>query len=207
MNFPKVIRRKELLQAAFLGSAAGLVGVIFFVILLNSMNSTETSNEEVIPVQSNEAENTTPKQFSEQFFANQHGMFSSSEAANAFISGYPSLNKSTIVEVDGSFYVWSSISTTKESVKLSENPSSFVKPFKFIGDACEESSIQDLPAQLKSEERSKFYFEKDQVPDSLPQDWKAITVALSSISEDLSVIRLHLLSHYFSENDCLKIQF
>lgn len=204
MKFPNVIRRGELIQAAILGSATGVVGVLFFIILLNSMNTEQATNE-VIPVQGNE--NTTIVESGEEFFANQHGMFSSFEAASEFTAGYPSLNTSAIVEIDKKFYVWSSISPTKEGIVKTENPTSFAKAFTFSGAGCTNKTLQNLPTLLKSNDRSKFYFEEGKVPENLPKDWQSITTALSSLSDDLAVVRLHLLTHYFSKNDCMKIKF
>lgn len=205
MKFPRIMSKKDIIHATLIGSGAGIIGVLFFVIILNSMN-TQGTEEEVIPVQSNEKV-AEEHQFSETFYANQHGMFSSFEAATAFTSGYPSLNTSAIVEVDGSYFVWSSVSTIKESVQISDNPASFVKEFTFIGKGCEEPAIQNLPKVFKSDDRANFYFEDSEVPEELPSDWKSVSAALSTLTENLAVTRLHLLAHYYSENDCLKIQF
>ncbi len=206
MKFPHVIRKKEMIQAAILGSAAGLVGVILFIFMLNSMNTDDTNSDEMIPVQSsaNSDGNDPSKQ---QFFANQHGVFSTFDGATEFVAGYSSLTTSAIVEVDGNFYVWSSVSPTKEGVTITVNPTSFAKSFYYTGASCSESSLKSLPELLKSDDRSKFYFEDGKIPDDLPEDWKSVTQALSTFSDDLDVVRLHILSHYFSKNDCMKITF
>ncbi|MEK9198934.1 hypothetical protein ACH0B5_12830 [Ureibacillus sp. 179-F W5.1 NHS] len=215
MKFPKVIGKRELMHAAIIGSVAGLAGVIFFIILLNSMNSsTDQANGgdgETVPVQATEEskEETATKddKLSVEFFANQYGVFKSNEAATEFISQHASLNTSAIVEVDGNYYVWSSITPVKEELILSENPTSFAKTFRFSGAACSEPTLQNLPTYLKSNDPSKFYFEEGNVPDNVPQDWQSITSALSSFSQDLGNARLHLIAHYFSQNDCMKIEF
>lgn len=213
MKFPKVIAKRDLMHAAIIGSVAGLAGVLFFILLLGSMNTAEKEpnnqvkeeQEEVIPVQS--TENTIADNSAVEFFANQHGVFSSEAAALEFMAGYASLNTSAIVEVDGSYYVWSSVVPIKEEVVLSNNPTSFVKPFKLSGGACENPTIQNLPVSLQSNDRSKFYFEEGKAPDNIPEDWQSITTAVSSLSEDLGVARLHLIAHYMKENDCMKIEF
>ncbi|RTQ95815.1 hypothetical protein [Lysinibacillus telephonicus] len=214
MKFPKGIGRRDLTYAAILGSVAGLAGVLFFILLLSSMNTTETETaeqtsqgkeEEVIPVQS--TNNNIEVDSSVEFFANQHGVFSSQAAALEFTSGYASLNTSAVVEVDGSYYVWSSVTPIKEDIVLSDNPTSFVKPFKLSGGACTNPEIQSLPKNLQSNDRSKFYFEEGNVPENIPEDWQSITSAISSLSDDLGVARLHLIAHYMTKNDCLKIEF
>lgn len=212
MKFPNIISRREIIRAALLGSFTGLVGVLLFILLLNSMDSqsANSSDDQLIPVssqQTNKTEKTVDDGFSEQFYAHQHGVFSSFDAATEFVYGYASLNTSAVVEIDGQYYVWSKVSTTKEESGKIEDPASFIKPFRFSGNACEKPELKNIPSLLKSNDRSKFYFEGEDVSENLPPDWQTITVALSSISSDLSVVRMHLLAHYFTENDCLKIEF
>ncbi|HWK24306.1 MAG TPA: hypothetical protein VNS08_14855 [Ureibacillus sp.] len=213
MKFPKVIGRHELRNAAVIGSVAGLAGVLFFIILLSSMNLTTEqqqqadsgkANDEVIPVQSNEVMEDNS---SVVFYANQYGVFTSAESAQDFISEYPVLNTGATVEVDGKYYVWSSVTTTKEELILSDNPTSFAKSFKFTGAACTEETLKGLPKLLESNDPSKFYFQDGNIPDNIPQDWQSITSALSSFSQDLGIARVHLIAHYFEKNDCMKIEF
>lgn len=204
MKFPHVIKRKEIIQAAILGSAAGLVGVFLFIIMLNSMTTEKTNNEDMVPVNST-VDSDDP--FKEKFFATQHGVFSTFEGATDFVAGFSSLTTSAIVEVDGNFYVWSSVSPTKEGVAITVNPTSFAKSFYYTASSCSESSLKQIPSIIKSDDRSKFYFDDGNIPDDLPEDWQSVTQALSTFSNDLNVIRLHILSHYFSKNDCMKISF
>nr|WP_106780146.1 hypothetical protein [Lysinibacillus timonensis] len=213
MKFTRVIGRKELIQAAIFGSVAGVVGVVFFIFMLNSMHSNDVQEagqaekEEVIPVQSNETSTPSVDVNALQFYANQHGVFSSFSAASDFMSGFSSLNTSIVIQVDDNYYVWSEVSPIKDGITKKDNPSSFAKAFKLSSNACTNPSIQNLPTILSSEDRAKFYFEGSDVPENLPEDWKTITVATASLSDDLDVTRMHLLKHYYELNDCLKIQF
>ena len=94
MKFPHIIGRREIVRAALLGSITGIVGVLLFILILNSMNSTYTEQKhqnELIPVssqQTEENEEDVKDGYSEQFYANQHGVFSSFEAATDFVYGY-----------------------------------------------------------------------------------------------------------------------
>ena len=217
MKFPNVIGRRELKNAAVIGSVAGLAGVLFFILLLSSMNSSTDQQqqqagsgkgeEEVIPVQSSTEAGVIEDDSSVGFFANQYGVFTSKESAQDFISEYPTLNTSATVEVDGKFYVWSSISPIREELILSDNPTSFAKSFKLSSAACTEESLKGLPTILESNDPSKFYFQDGSVPDNIPEDWQSITSALSSFSQDLGMARLHLVTHYVEKNDCMKIEF
>lgn len=210
MKFPNVIGRRDLIHAAIIGSVAGLAGVLCFIFILSSMNPSNqqqanSSEEEVIPVNSSETP-VEDKNSSVEFFANQHGVFSNFKAATDFIAGYASLNTSAIVEIDGNFYVWSSVTSIKEELVISDNPTSFAKSFKLSGAACTEPALQSLPKHLQSNDPSKFYFEGNQNHDNIPKDWQSITLALTSLSGDLSIARLHLISHYYNKNDCMKIE-
>lgn len=218
MKFNKVIGKSELIQAAIFGSVAGVIGVIVFVFILNSMNTeqllesvepNQEGTEETIPVQSNETVTNTPSSdlFVEKFYANQYGVFSTFNGATAFMAGYPTLNTSAIIKVENSYYIWSEISTAKEGITKSDNPQSFIKEFTVTGGACTDPSMQNIPILLSSEDRSKFYFEGSDIPENLPEDWQTITVAMANLSSDLDVTRVHLLKHYYELNDCLKIQF
>ena len=210
MKFHNVIGRRELINAAIVGSIAGIAGVLFFIIVLSTMNPTPeqaTEGEEnVIPVQTTGG-TSKEESNSVEFFANQYGVFKNFKSATEFQSGYAALNTSAVVEIDGSYYIWSQISPVKEGLVLSESPVSFAKSFKLSGGACSEESLKKLPTMLKSNDPSNFYFEEGSVPKDYPKDWYSITSALSRVSEDLGVVRLHLLTHFFKENDCLKIGF
>lgn len=211
MRFP--IRRKDIVRASILGLITGLVGVLFFIILLNSMGTNVDSikiddgKKVATSMEPKENKSNIQEGTYEEFFANQHGVFSSFDAASEFVSNYPSLNTSAIVEIDKNYYVWSQVTPTKEEIKKVDEPSSFVKPFKLSSDACKKKELQELPKILKSDDKSKFYFEDKKTKNQYPSDWKTVTVALTNLSEDLSVVRMHLLAHYYSKNNCLKIEF
>lgn len=212
MKFPHMIGRRDVIRAALLGSITGLVGVLLFIFMLNSMSSTytgQTQQKELIPVSSQQTEEKEENSdvFSEVFYASQHGVFSSFDAASDFVYGYPSLNTSAVIEIDGKYYVWSSVATTKEGIMKSDDPPSFSKPFTLSAVGCKEPALKNVPSLLKNFDFAKFNFEGEEKQAELPSDWQTITFALSTISSDYSVVRMHLLAHYFTENDCLKIQF
>lgn len=212
MKFPNVIGRRELMNAAIIGSVAGLAGVVFFILLLGSMTpetDTQQANtsqeQEMIPVQSSEG--AVEDGSSAGFFANQYGVFTSNESALDFISEYPSLNTSAVVQVDGSYYVWSAVSPIREELILSSAPTSFAKSFTFSAAACTKEKEKSIPALLESNDPSKYYFQDGDVPENFPEDWQSITSAISSFSQDLGIARLHLLAHYATKNECMKIVF
>ena len=201
----KRMRRNEWVSAVVYGTLTGLIGVALFVFVLQLAN--KESNEETISVQ------TQPGQQDEgevidaveaKFFAIQHGLFSSLEAATLAINSDPTLNKAAIVEVDGQFYIWSSVANEKK-LPITQ-PTAFFKPFT-VGAACSNATIQKIPLLLKDEKYLKNYFEQETNKGEVPEDWGTLLQATTKLSNDIDIIRLHLLSHYYSANDCLKISF
>ncbi len=61
------------------------------------------------------------------FFASQAGVYSNYESASSFVSEHPSLKESAIVEVDGKFYVWTSMVTDESQLTFLEDPATFKK--------------------------------------------------------------------------------
>lgn len=207
MRFP--LKKKEIIRASLFGLCTGIIGVLIFVILLNSVgkNSNQKSDEQLSVSIDTTSQNTKLKEGTfEQFFALQHGVFSSFQAASDYIATNEKLNVSAIFEINQQYYVWSSIATTKEDLPNIDESTSFTKPFKLSGASCKKSEIQNLPTILKNNDE-KFYFEGKIENYKLPSDWVSINSALSSLSRDIPVIRMHLLAHYYSKNNCLKINF
>lgn len=192
------MRKNEWIRAALLGVASGLVGVALFVVVLNFVGKEEVK-EEVLPVQQEviEEENAS-------FYASQHGLFSSKEGAQQFIAENPLLNKAAIIEVNQQFFVWSALATNKQPESLT--PSAFFKQLSVVA-GCTKPTLQKLPEILMDEKYLKNYFEQTPKEGEVPADWGKILTAVSSLSNDINVMRLHLLVHYYGENDCLKIEF
>ncbi|WP_052344292.1 hypothetical protein [Bacillus ndiopicus] len=195
------MRKNEWIRAALLGIASGLIGVALFVVMLNFVNKEEEKEkiENILPVQQEVVE-----EMDASFYASQHALFSSKEGAEQFIAANPLLNKAAIIEVDGQFFVWSALSTNKQVATLV--PSAFSKQLSIVA-ACTEPTIQKLPEILMDEKYLKNYFEQEPKEGEVPADWGQILTAVSSLSEDINVMRLHILTHYYGENDCLKIKF
>ncbi|WP_332647156.1 hypothetical protein [Lysinibacillus sp. 54212] len=195
------ITSKSIIRACIFGTLFGLCGVGLFAVLLLSAND---EKEEVADTEKQTVVNAT-KNESTLFYASQHGAFSTLEGASQLVAAHPTLNKSAIVEVDGQFYVWSKISTAK----LTEEtiPSSFSKAFTISSNACPSKAIAKVPVHLKDEHALKIYFEKNDGIKDLPKDWESFMQSIATLSEDVNVIRLHTLSYYLTENECLKIDF
>ncbi|MEC1178352.1 hypothetical protein P9B03_07660 [Metasolibacillus meyeri] len=192
------MRKNEWIRAALLGIASGLIGVALFVVMLNFVGKEEVK-EETLPVQQELVEEVNAS-----FYASQHGLFSSKEGAEQFIAVNPLLNKAAIIEIDNQFFVWSALATNKQTAALM--PSAFFKQLSIVA-GCTEATIQRLPEILMDEKYLKNYFDQAPKEGEVPADWGEILTAVSSLSDDINVMRLHLFTHYYGANDCLKIEF
>ncbi len=202
----KRVRKNEWINAVVYGSLTGLIGVALFVLVLQL--ASKDPNTDIIPVQTQQEQQQGDGEAIDgveaKFFAIQHGLFSSLEAATIAINADPTLNKAAIVEVDGQFYVWSSLAIEKK-LPITQ-PTAFFKPMT-IGAACSEKTIQNIPLLLQDEKYLKNFFEQEQNKEDVPDDWGSLLQGTTMLSNDIDVIRLHLLAHYYSANDCLKISF
>lgn len=204
----KRVRKNEWINAVVYGTLTGLVGVALFVLVLQL--ASKEPNNGVIPVQTeqNQQQGDVGGEgidvVEAKFFAIQHGLFSSLEAATIAINADPTLNKAAIIEVDGQFYIWSSLATEKK-LPLTQ-PTAFFKPLT-IGAACSDAKIQKIPLFLQDEKYLKNFFEQEQKEGEVPNDWASLLQATAKLSNDIDVIRLHLFAQYYGANECLKISF
>lgn len=141
------------------------------------------------------------------FFAIQHGMFSSYDAATGFLSAQAQLDKAAVVRAGDKYYLWSSIHLTESEARASVVKDTFVKPFTIDAAACPAETSGRLPVLLAGQEAANFKFGDDTKDAALPEGWKKNVGALQAITEDPAVMRLHLVSHYSEGAECLKIEF
>ena len=214
MKIVSKVVKQQVFRAMFIGGLVGLLGVAIFLGILQA--STQLSlKSDTNEVADNTTNNTDAKTIptageptkSSMFFASQAGVYSNYESASSFVSEHPSLKDSAIVEVDGKFYVWTSMVTDESQLVFLEDPATFKKAFSVSGDSCKEPKVAEIPSVLADKNAPKLNF-KDNLKDStLPADWQSIGAAASSISNDINIIRLQVFAHYKSKNACLQVKF
>jgi hypothetical protein len=212
MRFTKSFSRFSYTLAILHGFFIGAVSIGIFAILIQWQDitasekadpTTETPDKsEQITVDA-PASPSTPT----QFFAKQHGVFTTADGATTLLQSSPAMKSATIIITDSKYHVWSAASVVESEVKILGSTDSFVKPFKINSSACTEKSMKNLPVFLSNTDPAKFNFESTGNKDAIPKDWDANITAISTLSKDFNVIRVQLLSHYFAQNDCLKIEF
>lgn len=195
----RTLRKSAVLRALLYGALSGLVGVGLFILLLRLPVETEG---ELVPT-TNPTDQASEQ---EQFFARQYGVYSTEEGAAAFMATAPSLNKAAIVQVGEQYFIWGGVAREKIIDAKPTIPSSFYKAFTFES-SCPQQPFLQLPSTLKDEKWLKNFFEGDAKQASLPEDWASLIPEVQKLSEDVDVMRLHILNHYYGQVDCLKITF
>ncbi|MFJ7665801.1 hypothetical protein ACIQXI_01755 [Lysinibacillus sp. NPDC097195] len=213
--------RKQVVRAMLIGGIVGLFGVAIFLGVLQASTqlslkkdsevaqnesgqaeagADSNSNSETIPTAGGTANST-------MFYASQAGVFSNYQSASAFVAEHPTLQESAVVEVDGKYYVWTSVVTDENDLVFLKDPPTFKKAFSVNGDSCKEATIAEVINVLADKNTKKLNFSEATKDSTLPADWQSIGKAATTISSDSSVIRLQIFAHYKSKNACLQTKF
>lgn len=201
--------RKQIVRAILIGAIVGLLGVAIFLGVLQASN--QISQKKEGESQGESGDKTIPTSVesskSSMFYASQAGVFSNYESASAFLAGYPSLATGAIVEVDGKFYVWTSMVIEESDLKFLDDPPTFKKVFSVVNENCTDAKIAELPVVLADKNATKLNFQETANDSTLPDDWQEVGTAVSKISKDSSIVRLQVFAHYKSKNACLQVKF
>lgn len=210
MPIIRTLKKNAVAQAVFYGVLTGLLGVIAFVIILKLPQEPVEPGEqgEVISTsqQQQQTEVNEKDSVKQQFFALQHGVYSSFESAEQFLASFPTLNKAAIVRVGDQFFVWSKIDSEKVEGATQTVPSSFYKPI-VLSSSCPKYAEKQLPKTLKDTKWLTLDRVASEQQTDLPEDWGVILPEIQKLSENTSVIRLHALINYYERLDCVKIDF
>lgn len=198
------VSKRDVWRAIIYGGIVGLIGVAAFVIFLKV--DWDTKKIDVLAPVEDSSDGLTPAEV-KTFYALQHGVYSSEEQAQTYIASDPALIRAIVLPLEGRYYVWSRVASATDGELKAEQGISFVKSFQLDGSGCEKESLRALPKWLASENSIKFNFGDSENAKSLPEDWKSVRTTAIGISEDMDVVRMHLIFHYISSSSCLKIKF
>ncbi|QBP40772.1 hypothetical protein [Paenisporosarcina antarctica] len=212
MRFSKKFSKFSYTLAILHGFLIGAVSIGLFAIMIQWQDlaveapaPTATDTETPEKMESVDAPANTATD--NQFYAKQYGVFTGAEGASALLQSTPAMKTAALIMAEGQYYVWSEASVVESDVKIVGSTDSFSKPFKINASACKEQALQKLPIYLTHPDPSKFNFESTKNTGAIPKDWETNITAISTLSKDVNVIRVQLLSHYLSQNNCLKIEF
>lgn len=197
------------------GVAIGIAGVVVIGLLLMGMKGKDGSvagGEEVptagpAPVEEPASSGEKPL----RLFAKQHGVFTTADAASQFIGEDPTLAKAAVMQVGGKFYVWSAVGLKENDIEPSESEGTFRKAFTADTAACGAAGAGKLREVLNGTEMAQIKnlatAQDGANDDEKVQDFQKKLTAITAFSDDLHVVKLQLLSHYSTMDNCVKIAF
>lgn len=214
MKFSKRYTKKTVFMAMVHGVIIGVaaIAIIGFIILgANGKKVGEKPTPEVPATgpPANE-EGAGPQESldgSLKLIARQHGAFSSSASAATFMEADPSLTTAAIIQVAEQYYVWSAVGLTEAEIMDSDSEDTFRKEFSVTSAACDVAGAEKLGDVLSIEDIAKIKSLESEKDNEKAAEFTRDVVAITSFTNDLRVIRLHLLSHYSTKKDCVKISF
>lgn len=213
MKLGKKYSNMTVLMAMIQGVIIGVFGIIIVGIILLStegkqpMQDAETEIPTGGPVEKNEQqEQEIPKEEKLALFSKQHGVFENNTAAETFLKEDSSLTKAAIIEHDKQYFVWSAVSSSETDLEAMLQTDTFKKAFQIERKACSLVATQLIWDILQAEdiEKIKKYEEDIQKIDNKNEQEKM--KALLAFTDDVAVIKLHLLQ-YINEEACVKISF
>ena len=212
MRISKTFSKFSYTLALLHGFLIGAVSIGLFALLIQWQDIRKVDTPELVtPVEEKEEVEPVVAPTDDKtvfpFYAKQYGVFSTAEAAANLMQTNPSLASSAVILAEDKYYVWSAVSVVEAEVKNAESKDSFVKPFQLSASGCTEDHLKNIPLLLSETDRARFYFEGVEASVKIPEDWKSNIAAISTLSKEINVVRAQLLSHYGTQNECLKIDF
>lgn len=222
MNFKKKYSKVTVAAAMLHGVIIGIAAVAivgFIIVGTNGQGKENAAEKEIVATDPPATSETTPTsgpavsndEAPLQLFAKQHGVFTTAQSAQDFISQDVSLAKATILDIGGQFYVWSEVGIREDEIEVSDNEMTFRKPFFADASACSAVGAGKLRSALAETELSKIKVlttvSEAESDDEKLADFRKYIVAVTAFTSDLRIIRTKLLSHYSHKDGCVKINF
>ena len=215
MKFGKRYSKVTIFMAMIHGVLIGVAAVAVIGLLLFGTKGNDVSDapEKGVPASGPApVENSTPS--SEKplhLFAKQHGAFSSAESAALFIAEDPTLSKAAVIKGSDTYFVWTAVGLTEDEIQSNASEGTFKKAFTAETSACgaigagklHEVLTQTEMAQIKNLDEGKG----DENQDVKTKNFYKNLTAITTFTNDLRIMRLHLLSEYTRAEKCVKITF
>jgi len=209
MRLSRTISKFSYTIALLHGFLIGAVSIGLFALLIQWQDIRTVETPAVVEPPAQQPVVATPNETKEvfSFFAKQHGVFSTATGATEVLQSNPELKSAAVILAEDKYYIWSAVSLAEAEVKSVGSTESFVKPFQLEAQSCTEEAVKNIPLLLSESDKAKFYFEGVEPTVKIPSDWKTNISAISTLSKEVNVVRVQLLSHYLAQNQCLKVSF
>lgn len=153
-------------------------------------------------------ENSSEKSSEEgTFYAKQHGVFTTSTGAATFIEENPSLSTAAVMQVEDSYFVWSAVGRTEAEIEAILEEGTYKKAFSAALASCEIVQTEQLWKILNLNDLSEI---KNSIVENEKEKEQVLAKkidAITTFTDDLKVIRLHLFASFANEANCVKISF
>ncbi|MDS9471330.1 hypothetical protein [Sporosarcina pasteurii] len=140
-------------------------------------------------------------------YAKQHGAFTTSVSAATFIAEDPSLSTAAIIQSDGQYFVWSAVGLSEVEIEGILEEGTYKKEFSINPTSCDMVHTTNLWEVLEADDIAKIKQLASKNDDEKAKELARHIDTITAFTNDLKVIRLHLLSKYANTNDCVKISF
>lgn len=215
MRLSRTISKFSYTIALLHGFLIGAVSIGLFALLIQwqDIRPVDTPEAQIPPemepvvAPGNDPKPDEEKVEKKSFFAKQHGVFSTAEGATQVLQSDPTLKTAAVIIAEDRYYIWSAISVAESDLKGTGSTESFVKPFQVEASSCTEEALKNVPVLLSESDKAKFYFEGTEPTIKIPSDWKTNIKAISTLSDEINIVKAQLLSHYIAQNECLKVSF
>ena len=215
MKFGKRYSKVTIFMAMIHGVLIGVVAVAVIGLLLMGTKGKDVSNaleKEVPTTGPAPVENSaSPSEKPLQLFAKQHGAFSSAESANLFMAEDPALSKAVVIKGSDTFFVWTAVGLTEDEIDSNAAEGTFKKAFTAETSSCGAIGAGKLREVLTQTEMAKIKkLEEGQGAgnqDTKTKGFYKNIATITTFTNDLRIMRLHLLSEYTQANKCVKITF
>ncbi|MEK5039099.1 hypothetical protein [Sporosarcina sp. FSL K6-3457] len=218
MKFGKRYSKATVLMAMLHGvvigiAAVALIGLVLF--MARGKDEPSASGKEVptggpAAVETPEAAPTPPEK-TLSLFAKQHGAFSTAEAAAVFIAEDPSLTKAAVIHAGDSYFVWSAVGVKEGEIETSDYEGTYRKAFSVNTSACGAigaGKLNDVLAETEIGQIKNLTAQQNEANEEgeMKDFYKNLT-SITTFTTDMRILRLQLLSHYSSTNNCVKFTF
>ncbi|WP_432355776.1 hypothetical protein [Sporosarcina sp. A2] len=223
MNFKKKYTKMTIMlalgQGVLLGIAA--VAIVGFILLKTEKPESAASNQVEVPASGPAKEQAGGKDDASKedtaaagtpitMYAKQHGVFSSKESATTFIAD-ETLPKATPIHANGQFYVWSALGLSEADADPAGAEGVFRKQVRVSPLACDSGEgelLRSVMSATKISEIQDLVASRKQTAEAGKKDaFTSNITAITAFTEDLTVIKMHVLAHYAETGKCVKLDF
>lgn len=223
MNFKKKYTKMTIIlalgQGVLLGIAA--VAIVGFILLKTEKPESAASPNVNVPASGPASGQGTDKKDETKpdtaaagapipMYAKQHGVFSSKTSAASFIAD-EKLPKAAAVQANGQFYVWSALGLSEIDADPAGEEGVFRKQVNVSPLACDSGEGELLRSVLSATKISEIQdlvaSRKQSVGEGKKDTFTSNITAITAFTDDINIIKMHVLAHYSETGKCVKLEF